>query len=1102
MSGVRYDVFLSHSSADKPQVEELARQLKRKGIEPFLDKWNLILGQPWQEALEEALTGSASCAVLIGPGRRGPWQNLEMRTALNHRVRESRGKYPVIPVLLPGATRPDEEVLPLFLRELTWVEFPENLDDEATIHRLVSGIRGIEPGPGPEQAVFEGQCPYRGLEPFEEKHASFFFGREARIEWLMKNVLGPAARSSEAARFLAVIGPSGSGKSSLALGGLVPALRAGKLDGSSEWPVVVFRPGYDPIESLAVALSGLDHGTSLLAQTREFLGVNGFGDSPRCLHVFSRLALRDAPGSCRLVVVADQFEEVFTLCNDETSRRALITNLLDASTAVGGKTLVILTIRADFYGKCAAYPELAAALSDHQELVGSLTEDEIRCAIERPAVLVGCEFEQGLIDLLLRDVEGESGALPLLQFALLELWRLRHGRRLTIAAYRQLGAVQGALERRANAILMSFDDAGREICRRVFLRLTQPGEGTEDTKRRVPNGELLGVGADIRKVEEIIRRLADARLITTGARDPSSWVDEARAKDGYVEVAHEALIRGWSELRRWIESDRSNLRVHRQLTEAAREWRQHSGDASLLYQGTRLAVVRDWLKSHSQELNTMETEFLDASERQEHRRRADAERLARDTRSRQLAALAQVELGRSLDRALLLSVAAVQLGDATDDTSDARRCLFSVLNDRSGLRAFLHQDNGPITGIAFSHDDRMMALGFGGMYGLLESAVLLYDVAAGRKFGNPHTERDSGGPPDNWAFDTGSEHVEGVIPYNYANPQWRGVPIAVREGRVTSVAFSPDGTTLAAGYDNGGSSGVVLCDVAAGRRLGEPIPIEESGLACLAFSPDGKAFALGYCGAGANGIILCDVATRSRIDSLELKDGYISSVAVSPSGALLAAGYGSFRSRGGLILYDFALGRWRGEPIAVHEGRVTSVAFSPDGAILAAGFDGGAGSGVALYDVAAGRRRGEPIPIREGRVNGVAYSPDGRALAAGYGSAGQGGVHLCYTAVGQWLGNPLDVSEGQVACVAFSGDSQALAAGYRDDFGRGGVVLFDVDPESWQRRACRVARRDFSPEEWVRYIGPDIPYRRLCPEFRDRTDREDLARWSDPKNIE
>ena len=175
--------------------------------------------------------------------------------AIEHRVAESRGGYRVIPVLLPGASRPGEKGLPPFLLRTTWVKFSRTLDDAEAFHHLVCGIRGLAPGPGPGQAIFEGECPYRGLQVFEEKHARFFFGREAQVDWLLSHRLAPMAESSHATRFQAILGPSGSGKSSLALAGLIPALRAGKVEGSAGWPIVVFRSGSNPLESLAIELS-------------------------------------------------------------------------------------------------------------------------------------------------------------------------------------------------------------------------------------------------------------------------------------------------------------------------------------------------------------------------------------------------------------------------------------------------------------------------------------------------------------------------------------------------------------------------------------------------------------------------------------------------------------------------------------------------------------------------------------------------------------------------------------------------------------------------------------------------------------------------------
>jgi hypothetical protein len=554
-----FHVFLSHSSADKPAVEELARRLTKEGIQAWLDKWNLIPGDPWQPAIEKALAESETCAVFVGPSGFGPWQNEEMRAAIDQRVRDSGKRFRVIPILLPGAKRAERSSLPTFLAATTWVEFRDSLDDQDAFHRLVCGIRGVEPGASPGQAIYEGQCPYRGLRVFDVGDAPFFFGREALVQWLL-NELRPAPEGQPVNRFLAIVGASGSGKSSVARAGLVATLKQDAIPDSAGWPVTIFRPGPDPVESLAVALSRALN----VAQSAPALAelIETFKKNEKTLHLIARQSLSENASAMRLVILVDQFEEVFTLSPAEDLREAFIRNLLYAAKVAQGQTLVILTMRADFYPKCATNAQLAAALSDHHVLVGPMSEDELRRAIERPMQLVGGELEGGLVDLLLRDVRHQAGALPLLQHALLELWHKREGRRLTLKTYQEIGKLEGALQRRADATLEALSKQERELCRQIFLRLTQPGEGTEDTKRRASIKELLSSADPSTAEESIIHKLANASLLTTEG--------DLTNRDAFVEVAHEALIRNWPQLRRWIEVDRAGLRTRTRLTEAAR----------------------------------------------------------------------------------------------------------------------------------------------------------------------------------------------------------------------------------------------------------------------------------------------------------------------------------------------------------------------------------------------------------------------------------------------------------------------------------------------------------------------------------------------------
>jgi hypothetical protein len=605
MPAVHHDVFLSHHASDKPAVEELAHRLIKSGLNPWLDTWNLIPGDPWQEAIEAALAACTTCAVFVGPSGLGPWQNEEMRIAIDRRVGTSRDGFRVIPVLLPGAQRGERGKLPAFLSAATWVEFRDTLHDELAFHRLVAGVRGVEPGPEPGQAVYQDVTPYRGLQVFDVDDWPFFFGREALVEWLL-DALRPPSGAKPANRFLGIIGPSGSGKSSLARAGLVAALKQGQIPGSQHWPITICRPGADPLESLAVSICSVTRAGQDVTSARGL--IRDLREDPRALHLTARLALHGAPVEWRLVVLVDQFEELFTLCHDDGLRQAAIDTLLHAATVAEGQAIVLLTLRADFYGKCAAYPALAAALSDRQVLVGPMTRDELRRAIERPARLAGREFEPGLVEMLLDDVAGQPGGLPLLQHALLELWGRRSGRKLTHAAYQEIGGVAGALERRAEAVYAGFNEVEQMICKRIFLRLTQPGEGTEDTKRRSTFQELLPSSSERPAFDTVIQTLAgsDARLVVAEG-------DERPGEAQFVEVAHEALIRSWGRLRGWIDAGRAALRTHRQLTEAAEEWDANARDASYLYRGVRLVEAREWAAAHSDDLNELERLFLDAS---------------------------------------------------------------------------------------------------------------------------------------------------------------------------------------------------------------------------------------------------------------------------------------------------------------------------------------------------------------------------------------------------------------------------------------------------------------------------------------------------------
>jgi hypothetical protein len=359
------------------------------------------------------------------------------------------------------------------------------------------------------------------------------------------------------APLLGVIGPSGSGKSSAVRAGLLPALAAGVLPGSERWERVVLRPGDQPLVAL-----------------REAAGPQ----------------LAEPEG--HLVLVVDQFEEVFTACRDESQRRAFVDAIVGAADR---HVLVIVALRADFYGACTAYRGLAQALGRSQILVGPMRPDELERAIGGPAARAGLTIEPELAARLVAETTGRIGGLPLLSTALRELWRERSGNRLTLHAYERTGGVQGAVARLAETAYAQLGPEEAVTAHNMLLRLAGAGEAETAVRRRVPLSEL-----DLESSGAARRALAvmtEHRLLTTG--------------DGSVEVAHEALLREWPRLQRWLEQDADARRLHRHLTSAARDWEAGKRDPSELYRGARLETALAFAAKRPDALNRLERELLD-----------------------------------------------------------------------------------------------------------------------------------------------------------------------------------------------------------------------------------------------------------------------------------------------------------------------------------------------------------------------------------------------------------------------------------------------------------------------------------------------------------
>ena len=498
--------------------------------------------------------------------------------------------------------------------------------------------RVLAGSPTPARVAAEGVCPFKGLASFEPADADYFFGRERLIAELVARLVG--------ASFLGIVGPSGSGKSSVLRAGLLPALAGGVLPGSERWRRVLIRPGERPLDELRRMLAS--GAKDPVAEALEALTADE-----------------------RILLAVDQLEELFTACRDETQRAAFVDMLARAAADPQGRAVVAVAVRADFYGRFAAFPQLAELLGANHVLVGPMQASELRRAVELPAGRVGLRAERELADALVDDVEGEPGALPLLSTALLELWQKRQDNTLTAAVYRESGGVHGAVARLAEGSYARIPDEDKPLVRAIMLRLVGEGEGDAAVRRRAPLAEL-----DLERNEEardVLDTLADSRLVTVS--------------EGSVEVAHEALLREWPRLREWIEEDGQGRRLRRHITQAATEWDEAGRDQGELYRGARLAAALDWSSDHALELNDLERQFMaESREASEH----ETKRVRRT--NRRLRGLL-IGVAVLLAAAIIGGVFAVlQRGEARDAAAEARDAETAQLAQSLGAQALVEDD--------------------------------------------------------------------------------------------------------------------------------------------------------------------------------------------------------------------------------------------------------------------------------------------------------------------------------------------------------------------------------------------------------------------------
>ncbi|MFF4571031.1 hypothetical protein [Streptomyces sp. NPDC001410] len=802
-----------------------------------------------------------------------------------------------------------------------------------------------EPAPGP--------CPYPGLDAFTVDDAEFFHGREKLVDELLHGCL----QAVQQGRPLAVVGPSGAGKTSLLHAGLLAALRAGTplLPGSAAWPGLVLTPGEHPLRSLTTALRG----DTVLSAEDPKVAVGWAHDL--------------VPDRRRLVLVVDQLEELFTLCRSRAERTAFLAALTALAEA---GTLVVAALRADFYGHAQALPELDAVLRSNQVLVSPMQQEELRAAIERPAGAVGLELDEGLADLLIHELgaarltRSQTGTLPLLSHALWSTWRHRQGRRLTVAGYRESGGIDEAIKQTADDTYDHLDDAGRAAARRMLPRLVHIDDDAPDTSRPVDRTVLLDGLPDPQAAERALNRLAAARLLVLDERT--------------VRISHNALLHAWPRLREWIDADRDWLRARQQVAVDAAVWWEADRHPSLLYRGPRLAATRERLKGagltvaaegkgHVGELEPRLAEFLNQSWRQE--RRGVRIRRAVIACMCVLTLLAGAGGGlawwsgqkeaaqRRQAVARLVTVEAEKLRESRPGLAKQLSLVANRLDPQSDTASMIAAMELP--------------------------GIFMADAPAGDISLDARGER--------MAVSTGSD----VVLWDTEQGKDRQLG-HLGQMRTGAVALSSDGRFLAAVRAGSTASGSLgLWDVTAPkhpRRITVPGQQQVKTLS-LTISPDGRMLALGRLDGS---IQLWEIANRPAprlLRTLSGHTGAVHSVAFAPSGRLLA----SAGSDGKVRLWDTS-DRRRASALAVLPGLkmgsqtydlngkpLHQVAFSPDGRLLAGPGDGKQ-IGVRLWRL---RDRGQPTSAGTAQekfltdcstdLASAAFSPDGKHLATACG---------------------------------------------------------------------------------------------------------------------
>lgn len=869
--------------------------------------------------------------------------------------------------------------------------------------------------------------PYAGLVAFREADAAFFFGRE--------KLTGALVEHLKEKRLLVLFGASGSGKSSVLRAGVIPAF--------SEGSTLLFTPGAHPLEEC---------GSRLAARARIQGRVPAaLAAEPDTFHRMVRqiLARRQETGPApeELLVVVDQFEEVFTLCRDMQERERFVAALVHAAQTPDSRTRVAIAVRSDFYTHCTRLPGLAEALPRAHHSVGPMTAEELRAAIVQPAARCRLTVESALLTALTADAHGRPGALPLLSHALLETWKRRRGNALTLAGYRAAGGFEGALTQTAEEFHGALNGSRQEAARRLFVRLVALGEGTEDTKRRVPRQELDS-GPD---TEFVLEQATKARLLT--------------ADGDHVEIAHEALIRCWSRLAGWLEEDRGQERLHRALTEAATLWESMDHDPDTLYRGARLAAAREL---PPQVLTARERAFLEAGEsavRQAQQR--DRLRLRRLRR-----------LAGALVVLLICAVTAAGFAVRAQETVTRQRNEAVALRAAAeSVRLSQHSPSLAVQIALAAYRQSAQGRTRDALLSTLSVASMGSKTLGSRPAGQaPAEHTPAGHAPAVTADGRTLAMADGsrIVLWDMSNPQLpRRLGALDADGvGLNAIEFTGDGDTL---VGTGADGALRLWDVTDPR---DPAPLSQrptghSGhLYSIAVRRDGSMAATSSYDDTIRLWDITDPVSPRLLGTLTGHEANVKPVAFSPDGRTLASGSDDRDVR----IWDVTDPR-HAVSVAVLKGHrhfVDALAYSRDGRTLLSGSDDRTAK---LWDVSALPRHRElgGLARHADIVTGVAFAPHGRtAVTVGV----DGAVNVwdvtdrAHPAHLAHLTNPRGTVK-EVRPLTANGTFLSVTAHYS-------VQIWFTDLDRALTEACDRVRTPISRDQWARHF-PSLDYAPPCP---------------------